>query len=54
MIHFRSSPDSLSDAVLLRLFHDRSPQRLFTDAAPWRFVACLCQPTTEGQNLHLP
>ena len=20
---------------------DRSPQRLFTDAAPWRFVACL-------------
>lgn len=50
MVHLRSSPDSLSDAVSPRLLHDRSPQQFLTVAASWRFVACPCRPTTEGQT----
>ena len=51
MVHLRSSPDYTSDTIMWCLFHDRSPQRLLTDAASWRFAACPCRPTAEGLPL---
>src|SRR6516164_4702597 len=48
-VHFRSSFRYAPDAVMPRLFRNRSPPWLLTTAAFRRFVAWSCNPTTRGQ-----